>query len=242
MNYVLIPLFNESPNVELLAANLLQAPFESKYFVFVDDHSTDDTVSKLTQCFSGVDHTVIEKDENYGPGHSFDLGFNWILQHSQSLSDRVITMEGDNTSDVSLLPNMLSISALGYDLVLASPYAQGGGFDHTNWYRKLLSFIANMIFRLFFNVKVLTLSSFYRVYHVGLLRKIKMQNDAIIAEHGFLCMFEILLKAIKAEEKIIEVPMTLYTLNRKGKSKMKVVETMLSYAALLFRSNVSRKP
>ena len=47
-------------------------------------------------------------------------------------------------------------------------------------------------------------------------------------------MVEILIKAIKLEAKIIEVPMLLNSENRKGKSKMKIFKTILSYLRFLF--------
>ena len=142
-------------------------------------------------------------------------------------------MEGDNTSDISILPHMIKISEMGYDLVLASAYAQGGGFEKTSLIRKIISFFANMLFRAFFNIKVLTLSSFYRVYKITLIKSIKIAYGSIIREKGFICMLEILIKAIHVHAKIIEVPMLLKSDQRKGKSKMKLITNTLSYLRFL---------
>ena len=140
---------------------------------------------------------------------------------------------------------MLQINNLGYDLVLASVYAQGGGFDKTSFFRKLISSVANLLFRYFFNLKVLTLSSFYRVYNVSLLRKIKSEYGIIIKEKGFICMLEILLKSVNVNAKIIEVPMVLKSDLRQGKSKLKIVKTSYAYFKFLIRninkSNGSKK-
>jgi hypothetical protein len=46
-------------------------------------------------------------------------------------------------------------------------------------------------------------------------------------------MVEILLKAIRADAKIIEVPMHLDSSKRKGKSKMKTFKTSMSYIRFL---------
>jgi len=235
--YFLIPTYNESDNVELLARNLNSIlPDFNKYYVFVDDCSTDNTVDKLKQLFNPNSISIIEKKKNVGPGNSFNMGFEWILnQSSNVLDDIVVTIEADNTSDLSILPIMITLSQLDYSLVLASVYAQGGGFDKTSFFRKLISFFANMIFRLIFDIKVLTLSSFYRVYRLSLLKKIKEKNGTIITENGFICMLEILLKSIKVNAKIIEVPMMLYSANRKGKSKMKVWKTFKSYFKMMLK-------
>jgi hypothetical protein len=124
---------------------------------------------------------------------------------------------------------------LGYDLVLASVYAQGGGFDKTSFLRKLISAIANFTYRFLFDIKVLTLSSFYRVYKISLLKKLeRTYRGNIIKEMGFVSMLEILSKAIWNDATIIEVPMKLYSYKRAGKSKMKIVKTTFTYFRYLF--------
>lgn len=240
MNYFLIPIFNEEQNLELLHSNLTAAlSGEEKFYVFADDGSSDNSVKMIRDLFSEEKFIVLGDGSNYGPGYSFNSGFRWILQHSQNSADKIITMEGDNTSDLGILPHMTGISDLGYDLVLASVYAQGGGFDKTSFFRKLISSIANLFMRYAFDIKILTLSSFYRVYHVALIKRIDIKYKEIIEEKGFISMLEILRKAIHCEAKIIEVPMTLRSLNRKGKSKMKVFKTGVSYMKFLMKSDSS---
>lgn len=235
MIYFLVPVYNEADNISELAMELARTlPEEQKHYVFVDDCSTDGSVGILKEHFAPESITVLEKKNNVGPGDSFNRGFEWILKDSRSTKDIIVTIEADNTSDLAILPDMVAISRRGFDLVLASIYAQGGGFDQTTLVRKLLSFCANMVFRLLFNVKVLTLSSFYRVYRVPLIHDIKSNNPAIIEENGFISMLEILLKSIERHARIIEVPMVLQSLKRKGKSKMKTIRTMLSYIRFLF--------
>ena len=228
--YFLIPVFNESANLDLLAENLqMTLPEESKFYLFVDDKSADDTIDKIHRLFNSKPYHIICKERNQGPGDSFNLGFEWILEHSDDEKDIVITLEADNTSDIDLLPAMVSISALNYDFVLASVYAQGGGFEKSSFIRKLISFSANFLLRFIFNIKIQTLSSFYRIYHISLIKKIKQNYNSIISEKGFVCMFEILLKAIRLNASIIEIPMVLKSLNRKDKSKMKIFKTMVQY-------------
>jgi hypothetical protein len=129
---------------------------------------------------------------------------------------------------------MVSINRLGFDLVLASVYSQGGGFQKTSFLRKLLSACANVLMRMLFDLHMQTLSSFYRVYSVELLRKVKTKYGTIVKEPGFLCMIEVLMKCIKAEAKVIEVPTLLLSEKRKGKSKMKLMKTSMSYLRFMF--------
>ena len=243
MLYFLIPIFNEEANLELLHNNLISSlpEYPQKFYVFSDDGSTDNSKKALQTLFQGSDFIVLRDGSNHGPGYAFNTGFEWILAHSKSGEDKILTLEADNTSDISILPQMLKIAELGFNLVLASVYAQGGGFDKTSFFRKLLSGFANLLFRFVFDVKILTLSSFYRVYSISLIKTIKQKNSTIITEPGFICMLEILLRSIHAEAKIIEIPTKLNSYNRKGKSKMKILKTSWAYFNFLFKYNFKSK-
>lgn len=235
MIYFLVPVFNESPNIEGLAASLKAiACDQPKFFVLVDDCSSDDTIAQIHRHFGDSDYQVLDKASNRGPGHSFNLGFGWILRHG-SPGDRIVTLEGDNTSDVSSLGDMLAISGLGYDLVLASVYAQGGSLGSTTVWRKTISFVANALLRSVFDIRVATLTSFYRVYGYELLGRIQAAYPEIIEEAGYISMTEVLIKAIRVGARIIEVPTRILSEQRAGQSKMKIVSTALSYLRFLQR-------
>lgn len=214
------------------------------FFVFSNDGSSDNSIDVIKKHFGGLQYAIVGDATNHGPGYAFNNGFEWILNHSENKDDLVITMEADCTSDITLLPKMIAISRLGFDMVLASVYAQGGGFSKTNFFRKLISSIASLLFRFLFNIKVLTLSSFYRAYTVNILRKIKSQNKQIISEKGFICMLEILIKAIYEHATIIEIPMILNSKRRIGKSKMKVIKTTWLYFRFIIKQKIHphRKP
>jgi dolichol-phosphate mannosyltransferase len=156
MIYILIPIFNEEGNVANLHRELSTIlPDEDKTFVFSDDGSSDKTIELLKSHFSNTRFTVLGDGVNRGPGYAFNTGFEWILGNSQNIEkDIVITMEADCTSDIGILPHMLGINRMGYDLVLASVYAQGGGFDSTSFIRKFLSAIANLLFRFLFDMYI----------------------------------------------------------------------------------------
>jgi dolichol-phosphate mannosyltransferase len=234
MIFFLIPVYNEEKNIlnlynELSTLNLQ----EEVHFVFSDDGSTDDSLKLIKELFTPETFTLLGDGINRGPGAAFNTGFEWILQKSQSPKDVVVTLEADCTSDLSILPVMLMLNGVGYELVLASVYAQGGGFDKTSFIRKFLSAVANFIFRFLFNVQVLTLSSFYRAYTTGLLNRVKQRKDVLIKETGFICMLEILIHSLREGATVIEVPMKLHSSKRQGKSKMKVFKTTLHYFRFL---------
>ncbi len=241
MIYFLIPVYNESANLKNLYGELTAwnntAPV---HYVFSDDGSSDKSKEVISELFMGKSFTVLGDGVNRGPGAAFNTGFQWILKNATS-EDYVVTLEADCTSDLSILNIMLTLQSSGFDLVLASIYAQGGGFDKTSFFRKFISAMANFIFRFLFDVKVLTLSSFYRVYKVSLLQRIQNKFNGIITEPGFVCMLEILVHSIHCDAKIIEVPMQLHSSKRIGQSNMKVVKTTFEYFRFLIRGKFSKK-
>lgn len=240
MIYFLIPVYNEEANIPELAKNLTSLQLgELKHFVFVNDGSTDKTAQQIEECFTGNAFTLLHNHRNSGPGFSFNEGFKFVLSSSTNSNDLVVTLESDNTSDLSILPMMLNLaSQWDYDLVLASVYAQGGGFSSTSFIRKIISLVSNQILRFVYDIKVLTLSSFYRTYKISILTKVSERYGSIIDEKGFICALELLLKAIRLNAKIIEVPMVLRSDKRKGKSKMKIVKTSLSYIKFLLQKKI----
>ena len=237
MIYFLIPFYNEELNLENLYNNLLIKTKSIDYcIVFSNDGSTDRSVEIIKSRFQKTNYIIIDNKLNQGPGYAFNEGFKWILSHSKNTNDKIVTIEADSTSDLNILSDMLNISSLGYDLVLASVYSQGGGFEKTSFFRKIISASANLIFRFIFDIKVQTLSSFYRVYDISLVRRINDKYGNIISQNGFICMLEILFRAIKVNAKILEVPMTLKSDNRNGKSKLKIFKTSIAYLKFLFKN------
>jgi glycosyltransferase involved in cell wall biosynthesis len=239
MIYFVIPVYNEEENLPNLKRELEAVHLnEEKFYVFCDDGSKDKSREAIAALFNGLNYHITGDGSNHGPGKAFDTGFEWVLANCRD-SDIVVTIEADCTSDTAILSDMITISNLGYDLVLASVYTQSGHLEKTNFMRKFISSVANMIMRFVFNIRVLTLSSFYRVYKVSLLKRIKEKYNVLISEPGFICMLEILHKAIKVNAKIIEVPTVLRSGKRIGKSKMKIFKTSLTYLSYLVR-NISR--
>lgn len=236
--YVLVPVFNEAPNMETLcvAFRQLQSELDGRYrvaFLLVDDGSRDDTVAAARRSAAGLDLEVLSHEVNRGPGAAFATGFAHLAGHLQP-EDWVITMEGDNTSRHELVKQMLTRSAEGFDAVFASPYMYGGGFTQTSFLRKLLSSGANLIVKDLLDIQgILTVSSFFRLYRGStLLRLQRAFGPGIVDRTGFESMVEMVMKMAMLRVSISEVAMLLDSSRRKGKSKMKLLRTIMGYLAL----------
>ncbi len=233
--HLLIPVYNEEGNVEKLIQNIeslaedLRSDFELRV-VFVDDGSDDGTAGKIESSESTVPVTVLPHRANKGPGAAFATGFE-VLRSDLSPGDWVVTMEGDNTSRLDTLKQMLVRRLEGYEVVLASPYAYGGGFNETSRFRVLLSHIANGLSKVFLGIRgILCFSSFFRLYNYDVLQRLyKHYGSGIIEVSGFGCMLELLCKLIYVNATMSEVAMTLDTSERAGASKMRILQTVQNY-------------
>ena len=242
MIHVVVPTFNEAGNVERTLAGIREKlePFAQRYrIVLVDNGSQDDTVQRARQAaLAGTPLEVVSHARNLGPGAAFRTGFLHVLKDADPL-DVVLTLEGDTTSDTSVLPRLLHrIWEEGDHIALASCYLYGGGIVGTSLHRIGLSHLANGLMKKALGLSGLqTLSSFYRVYQVSALQAMRARwGDDFITSRGFECMVEILYRAVKLRLRISEVPMLLDGSRRQGKSKMRVAKTSLAYLGLAARA------
>jgi len=236
--FIVVPVFNEAPNIPTLFAGFRELEAQLKprlavQYILVDDGSSDDTVAVTRREAAGLELTVLEHGVNRGPGAAFATAFGHLAQKIQD-ADWVITMEGDNTSRHSLIRQMFTRAAEGFDVVLASPYMYGGGITQTSFLRKLLSSGANLVVKDLLDIQgILTVSSFFRLYRGGaLLRMQRAFGPGIVERAGFESMVEMVMKMAMMRLAISEVAMTLDSSLRKGKSKMKIVRTIFGYLSL----------
>jgi len=236
--HVVVPVLNEAPNLPRLSAAFaeLARQFGAEYdvhFLLIDDGSTDGTADIARQLNAGLHLSIVRHEKNYGPGHAFSSAYQYLADRLAD-SDWVATLEGDNTSRHELLGQMVTRSREGYDVILASPYAYGGGVQNTNAFRMLLSHVANAFVKGGLGISgIHTMSSFFRLHRGSAIRRLqRVYGPGIIEHSGFDGVVEMLMKMVILRMTISEVPMVLDTSRRIGKSKMKVGRTIVSYLTL----------
>ncbi|MDP8298869.1 MAG: glycosyltransferase family 2 protein [Candidatus Tantalella remota] len=238
-----LPVYNEEKNIrtllESLSAHAAEKGWDYKV-VISDDGSDDATVSIAAEMKDAIPLEIVSNPVNMGPGAAFDRGFRTAVEISGS-EDAIVTMEADNTSDLAILDAMIAKLKNGPDVVLASCYTEEGGVEGTTFLRKVMSKGANFMIGLFSRDKsIKTFSSFYRCYRPEILsRAYKVYGEKFIEDKGFVCAVEILLKLQRIGARMEEVPMVLKCDKRQGKSKMKIVRTILSYFKLFVRVGFS---
>ena len=109
---VIIPVYNEQGNVELLtdAIDLALKDYKSE-IIFVDDYSTDNTRMEIKD-LSHSNVVLIEMKKNYGQSAALQAGIDYAN------GAFIITMDGDMQNDPSDIPMMLDLLIEGdWDVV-----------------------------------------------------------------------------------------------------------------------------
>jgi glycosyltransferase involved in cell wall biosynthesis len=112
---IVIPVYNEAPNLGLLIEGIVEVmrpmgrPFE---LILVDDGSTDDSQGVLSAIKSeNPEVRAIFLRRNFGQGAAMTAGFD----HAKGKI--VVTMDGDLQSDPEDIPHLIAKLEEGYDLV-----------------------------------------------------------------------------------------------------------------------------
>jgi dolichol-phosphate mannosyltransferase len=153
-------------------------------------------------------------------------------------------MDADDTHDVESLDSMIDLVNAGADIAVASRFVSGGDDSTAPLFRRILSRGAALVFKTILPVKdVEDFTSGYRAYRVELLRRaVRHWGERLIEEQGFACMVELLLKLRHLNPVVYETPLVLRYDRKQGKSKLKLVKTMIQYFKLALRDRLSTKP
>lgn len=132
---VIVPTYNEAPNVEALVRRVDAALRDVVDYelVFVDDNSPDGT-ARVVQRFEDLYPVrVLVRTEDRGLAQSVSEGFR------QAKGDLVAVIDADLQHPPERLPDLLQKARAGADVVVGSRYENGGGVEGWTLNRKIVS-------------------------------------------------------------------------------------------------------
>lgn len=181
---VVIPLYNEEPNVAELHRELTAAlgawgrPYE---LLFIDDGSTDGTFRILRELQAGDPCTrVVALRRNFGQTAAFAAGF------AHARGRMIATADGDLQNDPRDLPRMVDMLEDGYDIVCGWRRAR-----RDPWLtRRLPSNIANWLISRTTGVRLHDYGCSLKVFRGEVVRSLRLYGEmhrfipAIASEQG----------------------------------------------------------
>lgn len=230
----MVAAYNEAANLPGLCERIRAAMGGRPYrILLVDDGSRDSTASTATALAREHPLSLILHPVNRGIAAVFLSGLRAAVSDSGP-DDPVAILEGDGTSDPSLLPKMIEALGDDCDVVIASRYRPGGGYRSFPFKRSVLSHGANALLRLVCRVRGVTdYTIFYRVYRASLLKRaLEEHGERLTSVGGFACNAEMLLRMGRLCRGIREVPFVYDYGLRKGRSSMRIGKNLASYARL----------
>ncbi len=233
---IVVPTLNEEGAIgEFLRLLLIVTTAEKKFrwhLVVVDSQSADRT-TEIIDAFKRRHKdflTLISAPR--GLGRSLFLGLDFCCFKLKA--DYAITLEADLSNDPKQLPEFITPLTTA-DLVVGSRYTAGGRIEHWSFWRKFLSFSANLTLRLLVGGKIKEYTNLYRSLRLTSWRKLRL---GLVNTTDWLFVPALVFEAIRLKLRISEIPIT-YADRRAGQSKMDTPSytKSLLLAAIRFRMN-----
>lgn len=241
-SYVIIPAYNEGPNLGAVLEQLRQLSATMPLAVIVvNDGSRDNTVEEAERFRSLIDVQIVHHEVNLGVPLTFYDGLVAAAARAEP-GDCIFIIEGDGTSDLAVMPEMAQRVHAGDDVVVASRYVPGGGYLHFPLQRTLGSNVVNFVVALFFHVPGITdYTIFYRAYRAeAVQRALQHYGAGFVTTKSFAANLEVLLRVLPFSSRFSEVPLLYDYGKKKSKSKMNVFKTLREYNGLIARRLLRR--
>jgi dolichol-phosphate mannosyltransferase len=213
---VVLPTYNEAPNLVPLVEQLLALPIDDLHILIIDDSSQDGTGQIADRLHDQYPRriSVTHRAAKLGLGTAYVTGFLWALERG---ANQVIQMDADFSHSPRYLPQFIEAMA-DYDVVVGSRYVPGGKLD-PRWsgWRHLLSKWANSLYvQWILGLKVRDATAGYKCWKRSALEQLHIDQ---VRSNGYVFQVEMAYLSEKNGLRILEWP--IYFEDRRiGKSKM----------------------
>lgn len=209
---ILIPTLNERDNLRDLIPGIFGLMPEISVLV-VDDNSKDGTqelIEELKLKFNRL--YFLERTKNFGYGRSSIDGFKLVFGMSY---DNLVTMDADFSHDFNIIPGLLEKLA-NSDVAAGSRYVKSGGVKNWNFFRRVLSRVANFYVRIILGLPVRDATTGFNAYRTSCLRQIVLNR---INSEGYAFLVELKYRLFESGATFSEYPI-MFSERREGQSKM----------------------
>lgn len=225
---LVIPTYNEDENIRLLlekVESVLSRKGESYEIIVVDGSSPDDTgeiVKEVSQQNSSR-VKLLTQPEKGGLGNAYKFGL------PQAEGDIIVQMDADFSHSPKEIPKLLETIRQGNDIAIGSRYIKGGK-NKDIWYRKLLSRMGNLFYRIVFSIKDPT--SGFRAYRNKVITSLDWKDLPDSFAFQSVSLYQLQERGFKIEE----VPIN-FSRRRAGRQKFtwkQVLANLKSLFSILY--------
>lgn len=237
---VVLPAYNEEENIGELLSQIryaLEEDSKTRYKVFVvNDGSKDRTEEIVKDMAKTMPIELLIHEVNMGLGATIRDGLYRAINYASG-NDIIITMDADATHNPGLILRLMRMIIEGHDVVIASRFQPGARVIGLVWYRRLLSWVASMIFRVTYPIKgVRDYTCGYRAIRADVLKSaVKDYGEKFVDQDGFQSLVDILLKLRRRNLLFGETPLILRYDQKGGMSKMNVGRTIKNTLILIVK-------
>lgn len=239
MIYVLLPAYNEEHALVPLTEKIdrVMKQMASPYRILVvNDGSKDRTAEIVEELRQNYAIDQITHKYNRGLGETIRDGLEYVAEVG-SPGDIVVRMDCDDTHDPAYIPSMVEKIKEGYEVVITSRYAPGGGQVGVDWYRRTISRIANLLMKSVFPVPgIWEYTCGFRAYRLALIQdaiEIFGNRFLDLKGMGFTGTVEKVIKCKMMGARMVEVPFVLRYDRKMSSSKVVTSLTTLGYLVLI---------
>jgi dolichol-phosphate mannosyltransferase len=234
-----LPAYNEEialPRLLARIGTLRKTVSEPITVVLYNDGSTDATVATARDWQQHLPLAIVDGVVNKGLGAGLRALVEYAVADAAD-DDVLVIMDCDDTHDPAQIGDMLARMAEGADVVICSRYVRGALVQGVPPLRRLTAIGAAALFKMIHPVRdVRDYTCGYRAYRIGVLKKaVARYGDKLVAERGFACMVELLLKLNALGVRFAEIPLQLRYDQKPTATKMGVGSNVRRLLSLLVR-------
>jgi glycosyltransferase involved in cell wall biosynthesis len=210
---ILMPVFNERGTVAAAIADALSAdlPVATREVIVVDDGSTDGSRELLQETEWPAEVTVVHHDHNQGKG----AALRTALRHATG--EFAAILDADLEYHANDLAPLLEPLLAGDARVVFGTRSWSSHSAFSFWYvigNKAVTFATNLIY----NCWISDVMTCHKVMSTDLFRSLELR------ERGFAIEPEIAARALRAGERIYEVPISYTARSREEGKKLTAVD------------------
>ncbi len=111
---IVIPLYNEAKNIEILLTEIYNSlkKYQNFEIILVNDFSNDNTLAVLKNIQNKFNFTLVNNSKNQGQSYSIHKGIK------NSKNDLIITIDGDGQNNPQDIPKLLELFITNKDISL----------------------------------------------------------------------------------------------------------------------------